>query len=169
MKQVNESLSRGWRPSYPWQSLKYNWPIPWAPVSRQHGHLLWVLDGYPLQAVASGKTLSPWSYKYCFRDFPGGPVVKNPPANAGDKGSIPSLGRSYMPRGNKTNVPQFLKPLCLEPVLRNKKSHCIGKPTNCNEEWPPLTTIRESSRAAGNTSSELVNVLKEKSLWREFW
>ena len=25
-------------------------------------------------------------------DFPGGPVVKNPPANAGDMGSIPGLG-----------------------------------------------------------------------------
>ena len=29
-------------------------------------------------------------------DFPGSPVVKNPPANAGDKGSIPSLVRSHM-------------------------------------------------------------------------
>ena len=29
-------------------------------------------------------------------DFPGGPVVKNPPANAGDRGSIPGLGRSHM-------------------------------------------------------------------------
>ena len=27
-------------------------------------------------------------------DFPGGPVVKNPPFNAGDAGSIPELGRS---------------------------------------------------------------------------
>ena len=35
------------------------------------------------------------------RDFPGGPVVKNPPANAGDTGSIPGLGRSYMPRATK--------------------------------------------------------------------
>ena len=26
------------------------------------------------------------------RDFPGGPVVKNPPCNAGDVGSIPGLG-----------------------------------------------------------------------------
>ena len=26
--------------------------------------------------------------------FPGGSVVKNPPANAGDPGSIPGLGRS---------------------------------------------------------------------------
>ena len=30
-------------------------------------------------------------------DFPGGAVVKNPPANAGDTGSIPGLGRSHMP------------------------------------------------------------------------
>ena len=31
-------------------------------------------------------------------DFPGGAVVKNPPANAGDTGSSPGLGRSHMPR-----------------------------------------------------------------------
>ena len=28
--------------------------------------------------------------------FPGGAVVENPPANAGDTGSIPGLGRSHM-------------------------------------------------------------------------
>ena len=32
--------------------------------------------------------------------FPGGPVVKNPPCNARDPGSIPGPGRSHMPRGN---------------------------------------------------------------------
>ena len=34
------------------------------------------------------------------QDFPGGPVVKNPPAKAGDMGSIPGPGRLHMPRGN---------------------------------------------------------------------
>ena len=34
------------------------------------------------------------------RDFPGGAVVKNPPANAGDIGSSPGPGRSHMPRSN---------------------------------------------------------------------
>ena len=34
------------------------------------------------------------------RDFPGGIVVKNPPANAGDTGSSPGPGRSHMPRSN---------------------------------------------------------------------
>ena len=31
-----------------------------------------------------------------FRDFPGGAVVKNPPANAGDTGSVSAPGRSHM-------------------------------------------------------------------------
>ena len=31
-------------------------------------------------------------------DFPDGPVVKNPLANAGDTGSIPGLERFHMPR-----------------------------------------------------------------------
>ena len=32
--------------------------------------------------------------------FPGGTVVKNPPANAGDTGSSPGPGRSHVPRSN---------------------------------------------------------------------
>ena len=34
------------------------------------------------------------------RDFAGGAVVKNPPANAGDMDSSSGLGRSHMPRSN---------------------------------------------------------------------
>ena len=58
--------------------------------------------------------------------FPGGTVDKNPPANAGDTGSIPSLGRSGMPWGNgawdhnrSARVLQWLKSVHLEPVLSN--------------------------------------------------
>ena len=32
--------------------------------------------------------------------FPGGTVVKNPPANAGDTSSSPGPGRSHMPQSN---------------------------------------------------------------------
>ena len=35
-----------------------------------------------------------------FWGFPGGSVVKNPPANAGDMDSVPGRGRSHMPRSN---------------------------------------------------------------------
>ena len=55
--------------------------------------------------------------KKLLQDFPGGPVVKNPPANAGDTGSIP---------GQESKVPQatrHLGPLttATEPVLCNEK------------------------------------------------
>ena len=78
--------------------------------------------------------------------FPGGAVVKNPPANAGDTGSIPGPGRSHMPQSNKAHVPQLLslcsrarepqllKPAHLEPVLCNKRSHRNEKPVHRNEE-----------------------------------
>ena len=33
-------------------------------------------------------------------DFPGDPLVRNPPANAGDMGLIPGPGGSYMPWDN---------------------------------------------------------------------
>ena len=34
------------------------------------------------------------TYLPTYLDFPGGSVIKNPPVNAGDVGSIPGLGRS---------------------------------------------------------------------------
>ena len=39
-------------------------------------------------------------FKIHNRGFPGGTMVKNPPANAGDTGSILGPGRSHMPRSN---------------------------------------------------------------------
>ena len=50
-------------------------------------------DGPVPQGAPAGNTAS--SYQEC--SFPGGTVVKNPPANAGDGrdiGSVPGLGRS---------------------------------------------------------------------------
>ena len=35
-------------------------------------------------------------YIYYLRDFPDGSVIKNPPANAGDMGSNPGPGTSYI-------------------------------------------------------------------------
>ena len=43
-----------------------------------------------------GRTHDKQNQKKDDRDLPGDTVVKNPPANAGDMGSIPGLGRSHM-------------------------------------------------------------------------
>ena len=40
--------------------------------------------------------------------FPSGEAVEDPPANAGDMGSSPGLGRSHMPRSNWAREPQLL-------------------------------------------------------------
>ena len=41
------------------------------------------------------------SHKEMQQGFPGGTVVKNPPANAGDTGSSSGPGRSHMPQATK--------------------------------------------------------------------
>ena len=71
----------------------------------------------------------PWA-RYFFtsssrgcRGYPGGPVVKNLPANVGDTGSIPSSGRfPHALQGDETHAPQLLSP------HTNKRSHCNEKP-----------------------------------------
>ena len=42
------------------------------------------------------------------RGFPGGAVVENLPADAGDTGSSPGLGRSHVPRSDWAREPQLL-------------------------------------------------------------
>ena len=56
-----------------------------------------------LHTVYKRLTLEPKAqigWKLRDEGFPGGAVVENPPANAGDMGSSPGLGRSHMPWSN---------------------------------------------------------------------
>ena len=46
------------------------------------------------------KKINKPNQKWAEEGFPGGAVVENLPANAGDTGSSPGLGRSHMPRSN---------------------------------------------------------------------
>ena len=63
-------------------------------------------------------------------DFPGGAVVKNPLANAGDTGLSPGPGRSHMPQSNKAYAPQLLslrsracEPQLLSPHATTTEAH----------------------------------------------
>ena len=102
-------------------------------------HFVFKWDVFIFIAVRS------FSIRTYHRDFPGSPVVKNPPSNAGDMSSSPVLEISHMPRSNSARVPeplrlrsrahepQLLKPSHLEPVL-HKRSHRNEKPAHLNEE-----------------------------------
>ena len=50
--------------------------------------------------------------KELLQGFPGGAVVKNPPANAGDTGLSPGPGRSHILWSNWARAPQLLS-LCV--------------------------------------------------------
>ena len=53
----------------------------------------------PAKGLKSQPILTPLRIKQ-FQGFPGGAVVRNLPANAGDTGSSPGPGGSHMPRSN---------------------------------------------------------------------
>ena len=66
-----------------------------------------------------------------------GSVIKNPPGNAGNTGSVPAPGRSHMQWGNQASATHrlesnFWSPCVLRPGLRNKRSLRDKKPDHRN-------------------------------------
>ena len=55
------------------------------------------MDGFKMRR---GSTSGSTSKKQTTLHFPGGSVVKKPPANAGDTGLIPDPGRSHTPQSS---------------------------------------------------------------------
>ena len=64
-----------------------------------------IIQALNLKEVKNLKTKLNHSYIKKKQGFPGGTVVENLPANAGDTGSNPGLGRSHMPRSNWAREP----------------------------------------------------------------
>ena len=63
------------------------------------------------------------------RDFPGGPVVKNLPANVADTSLIPDMGRLHMLGNNETHAPHLLSPQPTARAPQPERSHCNEEPT----------------------------------------
>ena len=82
--------------------------------------------------------------------FPGGTVVENLPANAGDTGSSPGLGRSHMLRSSWAREPQLMS-LRVWSLCSSTREAAIVRPVHRDEEWPPLATTRESPRTETKT------------------
>ena len=73
------------------------------------------------------------SHKEITRDFPGGPMVKNTPANGGDIASIPDREDPTCHTATKTMHHNY-SACALEPMVHNMRSHCSEKPGQHNEE-----------------------------------
>ena len=74
--------------------------IPHAAWPRQKKKKGAAILGHKTYISFSFASLQSVSLKTTLQGFPGGAVVENLPANAGDTGSSPGLGRSHMPRSN---------------------------------------------------------------------
>ena len=82
--------------------------------------------------------------------FPGGAAVENLPANAGDTGSSPGLGRSHMPRSGWAREPQLLS-LRVWSLCSATRDRDGERPAHRDEEWPPLAATTESPRTETKT------------------
>ena len=88
--------------------------------------------------------------------FPGGAVVENLPANAGDTGSSPGLGRSHMPWSNWAREPQLLS-------LRSarREAAIVRGPRTAMKSGPHLPQL-EKALAQKRRPNTAINKLKKK-------
>ena len=84
-----------------------------------------------------------WS-KIDLSGFPGGAVVGNLPANAGDAGSSPGLGRSYVPRSNWAREPQLLGLRVWSLCSAAREAAMVGGPRTVMRSGPRLPQIEEA-------------------------
>ena len=76
--------------------------------------------------------------------FPGGIVVENLPANAGDTGSSPVLGRSHVPRSNEAREPQLLS-LCVWSLCSaTREATIVRGPCTAMKSGPRLPQLEKA-------------------------
>ena len=80
-------------------------------------------------------------------------LVENLPANAGDTGSSPGLGRSHMQRSDYAREPQLLSLRVWSLCSATREAEIVRdlRPAHRDEEWPPLAATRESPQAETKT------------------
>ena len=76
--------------------------------------------------------------------FPGGAVVENLPANAGDTGSSPGLGRSHMPRSNWAREPQLLSLSVWSLCSATREAVIVRGPRTAMKSGPRLLQLEKA-------------------------
>ena len=76
--------------------------------------------------------------------FPGGAVVESLPANAGDAGSSPGLGRSHMPQSNWAREPQLLSLRVWSLCSATTEAAMVGGPRTAMKSGPRLPQLEKA-------------------------
>ena len=86
-----------------------------------------------------------WSHIKKEREgFPGGAVVENLPANAGDTGSSPGLGGSHMPRSNWAREPQLLSLRVWSLCSATREAATVRGPHTAMKSGPRLPQLEKA-------------------------
>ena len=130
---------------------------------REEGALVWELptgEGVLPQEGRLTDVLFAWSFTASkalsetpYPGFPGGSVVKNLPASAGDTGLIPGPGRSHVPRSNQARVCHTTEAAALEPVLCNKRRRRVEN----QRVAPRLLQLGENPQSNKDTIQPKIN------------
>ena len=76
--------------------------------------------------------------------FPGGAVVENLPANAGDTGSSPGLGRSHMPWSDWAREPQLLSLRVWSLCSATREAAIVRGPCTALKSGPRLPQLEKA-------------------------
>ena len=76
--------------------------------------------------------------------FPGGAVVENLPASAGDTGSRPGLGRSHMPQSDWAREPQLLSLRVWSLCSATREAAMVRGPRTVRKSGPRLPQLEKA-------------------------
>ena len=91
------------------------------------------------------------------RVFPGGAVVENLPANAGDTGLSPGLGRSHMPRSTWAREPQLLSLRVWSLCSATREATIVRGPRTAMKSGPRSPQLKKAlaQKQRPNTSKKI--------------
>ena len=92
--------------------------------------------------------------------FPGGAVVENLPADAGDTGSSPGLGRSHMPRSGWAREPQLLSLRVWSLCAATREAAIVRGPRTAMKSGPLLPRLEKAlaqKRRPNAAKNKLIN------------
>ena len=78
------------------------------------------------------------------RGFPGGAVVENLPASAGDTGSSPGPGRSHMPQSKWAREPQLLSLRIWSLCSATREAVIVRGPRTAMKSGPRLPQLEKA-------------------------
>ena len=133
------------------------WPDPRSALFRVHASALYWLAWHPKRCVLCTEQI--FSKQVLVRGFPGGSVVKNPPAKAGDM-----VWEDPTCCGATKPVHHNCWGHALKPGSATWEATAMRRPHTATEEWPPPTATRASPGSNEDPAQPKINKLKKKKL-----